>query len=61
MGSRSFDPVIQATGTVAADFELFFDLVVELWRKIVSIVQLYTNSSHTSMGAKRCIVTAVAS
>ena len=60
MGLGSFVLVTQAIGTVAVGFELFFDLAGESWRRIVSIAQLYTGSSHTSMETKRCIVKAVA-
>jgi uncharacterized membrane protein (Fun14 family) len=60
MGSESFVLVSQAIGTVAVDFELFFDLVEKSSRRIVSIAQLYIASSHMSMEAKKYIVTVVA-
>jgi hypothetical protein len=60
MGSRSFVLVSQAIGTVAVDFELFFDLVEESSRRIVSIAQLYIAASHTLREVKKYIVTVVA-
>jgi hypothetical protein len=60
MGSKSFVLVSQAIGTIVVGSELFFDLVRELSRRIVSIAQLYIASSHTSMEAKKYIVTMVA-
>jgi hypothetical protein len=60
MGSKNFVLVSQAIGTIVVGSELFFDLVRELSRRIVSIAQLYRASSHKLMEAKKYIVTVVA-
>jgi hypothetical protein len=47
MGSKRLVLVSQAIGTIVVGSELFFDLVMELSRRIVSIAQLDIASSHT--------------
>jgi hypothetical protein len=49
MGFGSSPLANSAIGTIAVALELFFDLVEESSRRIVSIAQLYIAASHTSM------------